>query len=391
MPFIKIKVSHVKVLYMYKLALVKEACYQDLWVCDKSDGYKKLLESSLLRVGPVGLLEIFNGDFYILETNKSKVAQELRSSQIYNLTEKDYEQIENTIPELSNKSPREIARNPGSIYWNDYDIVISINFAVPIKIRKKYKNVVWICLTGEGKFPVGLNSWDYLISHNCPSSPFLDRAIIDMPYTFISSDFLIKNFNKDIEKSGIYFEVNSFNQHWPSSRNEESIPAEFKKLGIPLRFHNGDTKSHLDHLIFAKYFIKYQGRPLRGNSFIEAISSECICFLSYSDCFGKLNLPRFCYYSDIEELMKKIDILENDNNKRLDLILEQKTVLDSIISNVDLQFKQAIEEKRNNKRKNMATLKEKFFKLFSYLYYSLIVRIKIPGIDKIDFLPPMHE
>ena len=143
--------------------------------------------------------------------------------------------------------------------------------------------------------------------------------------------------------------------------------------------------------MFAKYFVKYEGRSLRGNSFIEAISSECICFLSYSDCFGKLNLPSFCYYSDIEELMKKIHILENDNNKRLDLILEQKTVLDNIISNVDLQFKQAIEEKRKNKRKNIATLKEKFFKLFLYLYYSLIVRIKIPGIDKVDFLPPMHE
>ena len=33
---------------MYKLALVKEACYQDLWVCDKSDGYKKLLERSIV-------------------------------------------------------------------------------------------------------------------------------------------------------------------------------------------------------------------------------------------------------------------------------------------------------------------------------------------------------
>ena len=35
----------------------------------------------------------------------------------------------------------------------------------------------------------------------------------------------------------------------------------------------------------------------KGNSFIEAISSECICFLSYSDCFGKLNLPNFWFYT----------------------------------------------------------------------------------------------
>ena len=32
---------------------------------------------------------------------------------------------------------------------------------------------------------------------------------------------------------------------------------------------------------------------LGGNSFIEAISSECVCFLGYSDCFGKLIFPIF--------------------------------------------------------------------------------------------------
>ena len=376
---------------MYKLALVKEACYQDLWTCDKSEGYKKLLESSLLRVGPVGLLEIFDGDFYILETNKSKTAKKIRSSQIYHLTEEDYEKIENTVPKLFNKSPKEIANNPESIFWNNYDIVISINFAVPIKIRKKFKNIVWICLTGEGKFPVGINSWDYLISHNCPSSPFLERAIIDMPYTFISSDFLIKNFYKGIEKNGIYFEVNSFNTHWPSSKNKVNIPTNFKDLGIPLRFHNGDMKSHLDQLIISKYFIKYEGRQLRGNSFIEAISSDCICFLKYSDCYGKLNLPHFCYYSDIKELLEKIKILENNNNKRLELLLEQKNVLESITKNVDFQFQQAIKRKRKNKGRRITRLKENFFKLFSFLYYCLLVRINVHGINKIEFIPPMYE
>ncbi len=374
---------------MYKLALVKEACYQDLWTCDKSKGYKKLLESSFLRVGPVGLLEIFDGDFYILKTNKSNTAKKLRLSQLPHLKEKDYERIENTVPKFLNKSLKEIAINPESICWNNYDIVISINFAVPIKIRKKYKNIVWLCLTGEGKFPIGINYWDYLITQNCPSSPFLERALIDMPYTFISSNFLIKNFNKDIEKNGIYFEVNSFNTHW--TREKVNIPTNFKDLGIPLRFHNGDMKSHIDQLIISKYFVKYQGRTLRGNSFIEAISSECICFLKYSDCYGKLNLPSFCYYSDIKELMEKINILENNNNKRLELILEQKNVLDRITQNVDLQFKQAIERKRKNKGRKITRLKEKFFKLFSYLYYCLLVRINIHGINKIEFLPPMYE
>ena len=376
---------------MFKIALVKEACYQDLWTCDKAEGFKNLLESTLLRIGPVGLLEIFDGDFFILQTNKTRIAKKLRSSQIYHLKEKDYEKIENTISELNNKSPKEIAHNPESVLWDKYDIVVSINFAVPITIRKKHKKIVWICLTGEGKFPVGLNSWDYLISHNCPSSPYLGQAIIDMPYTFISSNFLMKNFHKNIEKSGIYFEAHSFNIHWPSTNNKRLKSSKFNNIGIPLRFHSGDIKSHLDQLISSKYFVKYEGRALRGNSFIEAISAECVCFLGYSDCFGKLNLPSFCYYRSLDELIEKINLLENDNNQRLRLIEDQKKILDKIISNVELQLDQAVAKKRNYHNKKLLRFQEKFLKFFSYFYYSLIVRIKIHGLDKEDFLPPMYE
>ena len=173
---------------MYKIALVKEACYQDLWICDQSLGLKSLLESSLMRTGPLGLLEVLNCDFFILKTNKSKIAKRFRSIGMP-LSEK----IANTKSELFKVSPNEIAKDPESVIWSNYDIVISINFAVPIHIRNKYKKLVWICLPGEGKFPVKTNSWDYFISHNCPSSARLRESIIDMPYTFISSDFFIRN------------------------------------------------------------------------------------------------------------------------------------------------------------------------------------------------------
>ena len=375
---------------MYKLALVKEACYQDLWVCEKSKGLKNLLHSTLLRTGPIGLLDVFNGDFFIVETNKSKFAKKLRKKQVTHLTEKDYEKIENTRSELFEESPLDIAKSPDSIDWHKYDIIISINFAVPIKIRKKYKNLVWICLPGEGKYPVGLNSWDYLISHNCPSSPCLNSTVIDMPYTLLSSNFLIDNFNKGEKKNGLYFEVNSFNTHWPTSK-KKIYPSLFNKLNIPLRFHDGDSKSHINKLISSKYFIKYKGRSIRGNSFIEAISSECVCFLSYSDCYGKLNLPSFCYYYDLNELIKKVNILEKNDNYRLEIIAEQKLMLNKIMTNVDLQFEQALARKRNSNKKKTSHLKEKFFKLFSYIYYSLLMRIKIHGIDSFEFIPPMHE
>ena len=72
-----------------------------------------------------------------------------------------------------------------------YQNLILNQFKIPKNIRKKFNTLVWICLTGEGKFPLGVNSWDYFISHNCPISPYLSKGIIDMPYSFISSNFLM--------------------------------------------------------------------------------------------------------------------------------------------------------------------------------------------------------
>ena len=375
---------------MYRLAIVKEACYQDLWTCEQSKGLVNLLKSSLLRIGPLGLLDIFKGDFFILKTNNSKYARKLRLKQVNNFSDQDYIDVENRKSKLFGETTYDLAKEANSIQWENYDIVISINFAVPINIRKEYKDLVWICMTGEGKFPLGTNLWDYFISHNCPSSPYLNRGIIDMPYTLISSNFLITNFKKNKEKNGVYFEVNCFNKINNYYIKQSPLPNQFKELGMPLRFHNDDMEAHINKLVISKYFVKYGGRAVRGNSFIEAISAECVCFLGYSDCFGKINLPEFCYYSNLDELLEKIKILENNDKKRLKIIEEQKIILNQIIRNVNLQFEQAIKNKKSKKSLN-TKIKDKILRALSFFYYYLLARVKVLAIEKDNFLPPLYE
>ena len=48
---------------MFKIAFIKEACYQDLWIGDNNDTSSDLIKSTLLRTGPIGLLEIFGSDW----------------------------------------------------------------------------------------------------------------------------------------------------------------------------------------------------------------------------------------------------------------------------------------------------------------------------------------
>ena len=83
---------------MFKIAFIKEACYQDLWIGDNNDATSDLIRSTLLRTGPIGLLEVFRSDFFIVKSNNSKAGQKIRFCQIpkYKISKEDYKSIERT-------------------------------------------------------------------------------------------------------------------------------------------------------------------------------------------------------------------------------------------------------------------------------------------------------
>ena len=63
-----------------KFALVKQDVYQDLYVCSsKADGIEAL-ESTLMRIGPLSLIEDYHADFFIIKENKDRKSTRLNSS-----------------------------------------------------------------------------------------------------------------------------------------------------------------------------------------------------------------------------------------------------------------------------------------------------------------------
>ena len=199
---------------MFKIAFIKEACFQDLWIGDNNDTSSDLIRSTLMRTGPIGLLEIFGSDFFIVKSNNSKAAQKIRFSQIHQLSNEDYKLIERTKIRIKSsrlpfRSPNDFSCDAEKINWSKYDIVISLNFAVPISIRKKHPSILWVCMTGEGRFPVQSSCWDYFISHDYPNTPVAELKIINMPYTFIPPRYIFDTFKTPQKKKGIYIEVQS--------------------------------------------------------------------------------------------------------------------------------------------------------------------------------------
>ena len=89
-------------------------------------------------------MESFGGDFFIVKSNNSKAGQKIRFCQIPKdyLSKEDYKLIESTKIKINSsrlplRCPNDFSIDAEDINWSKYDIVISLNFAVPISIRRK--------------------------------------------------------------------------------------------------------------------------------------------------------------------------------------------------------------------------------------------------------------
>mgnify|MGYP007000430813 len=72
-----------------------------------------------------------------------------------------------------------------------------------------------------------------------------------------------------------------------------------------------------------KYFIKLSGRPVRGNSFLEAMSASSLCLLHYNDCYGKIPFHQYCYFNNENHLIEKLQFLEKNNEFLIELLNHQ--------------------------------------------------------------------
>jgi hypothetical protein len=334
------------------IAIVKEACYQDLWVGASGEEPEVLAVNTHLRLGPLAFLSNWKADFIILNSNYERKSNAFRRTQVKKASPSFCLQVERREGVGKNSQttriPLEYAKDPNAIAWSKYNVVISLNIAVPYKIRIAHPQVTWICLPGEGTLPCSIDGWHYLISHNCPNSPLPQGKIIHMPYTLLDPFFIESKFASGEKRSGIYLEVNSCPQskrhNW--RENIQGLDLLMDRTSLNVMYHPNTTEGHISSLVKSKYFVKLGGRPTRGNSFIEAISAGLVCFLSTTDCFGGVPLLSYCYYENDLELAEKINELEKSDLLRLQLVSRQRERLQEVL---DLSYRQLVYAAKHSK------------------------------------------
>ncbi len=321
-----------------KICCVKQDVYQDLYVGDNNISKKELLFSSMMRVGPFALIYDLSGDFYIIKEENTEECQTY--NQFLRGFGGNYKKLKtdllNTIPGNhffepgSDKPNGYYAVGSENIQWDDYDIVISINFSIPSNIVKKHHNILWCYLIGENNLHL-LDSpkYDYDIALNqdlITEDYDMSSSIIYFPYTFLSKDTLSKLFINNTIVNSIFIEINSCRD-----RPVKSCPELFNKISndfsLDILVHNQNIKNNLINLQKSKYFVKFGGRNIRGNSVIEAISSNTLVIMDKTKTGYDFLIPDECNITTEHQLYNKIKYFQENETEYQNCMNYQKNIL----------------------------------------------------------------
>lgn len=369
---------------LLKIALVKQVVYQDLYVCPTGEKDPvKVLFSSMGRVGPMGLLADLDADFYIVNTTKAPET---------NIWKKVIPHLAKYLPRLEtqtlDKIPGQEFKQPGSPYpngrfavdvdavdWGRYDIVVSINVALPTATVLKYPRTLFAYMIGEANLATRRVYFDYDVALNQMARGLVAQhtgRVVDFPYTFVDSctleRILRKATGRPPRKEGIFMEINS-----TTERPVRHVPPHFQPLvdaGYPIILHKQKIEDNLRGIYDSKYFVKMGGRTIRGNSVAEAVSLGSLAIMDRSQVIHKELIIDECNVKTMDEVVALINRLEKDDGLYRRLLEKERAALHRYFFDAPLQ---SLENCLEDKRRNCAPRTYRWFeKLRDKLYLHLI-------------------
>lgn len=322
-----------------RICLVKQETFGDLYTQPRLRG-KELLYSTIHRSGPIGLFGAKSFDFFILkisDSEESTVWKYLHADMDGPLPEdilavKD-KPIVNGRGELITAVPQsQVAVSMFDVSWEQYDVIISINFSVDEKIIRDHPKQLWCYMLQEPSMRhykqsmvQPLFSYDLFLNQKF-TYQFSQRRRheVNFPYNFMHAESF-KSLQPKIDsvREGVFVEIHSVVNLTPGQKD---ALAKFGSVRFPTeeRF-----EAVLDKMMKSKYFISLRGQHLAfkiwGNSMIDAVGAG---LLAFGDPREYHNLDLFTTFTSIrsvEEFMDKIKRLENDPERyKEELALQQR-------------------------------------------------------------------
>lgn len=321
-----------------KIALVKQEIYQDLYVCPSEEkDASQILFSSQGRVGPIGLMAELGADFYIVKEEYDQETQ-IYKKVIPHISQHLYLLKTQTLDKLPGQgfkqpgSPHangEFAQDAFQIDWGQYDIVISINISLPIRLIKKYPRTLFAYMIGEANLATRKAHFGYDITLNQMARGIITDKLygaVDFPYTFLKGDTLEKLMTHTLKRSsikqGVFMEINS-----TTERPVTKVPSHFQPLeemGQKIILHKQKISDNLQSIFDAKYFVKMGGRTIRGNSVAEAISLGTLVIMNRNEIIHKELIIDECHVKTMNDTLALIKKLEENPDEYNRLLKKQQ-------------------------------------------------------------------
>lgn len=352
-----------------KVCLVKQNTTYDLYTKTEG-GLKSIVESSNWRLGPAALWEAFDVDFRIVNENNAKECK------IGNKHWGRYVTNWDIWPDGKEAEEAE------SIEWSQYDIVISIDIAIPSKIVRKFRKVMWCYYFIEGGTS-GIDTvhkgspfygYNAFFNHRLPRKKLLNnnlqvnsmitkrRSVLDFPYYLLSSQSIRSIYAESSEciRDGImlshhsYKVISELEQKALSQigtlysnttmKQDTKYNNQTELLSVPWQWQQAGLSSisDLHKLEFkSKYLVVHPAcRIMAGLALIEAISAGCLA-LAPKDLvvgFPELINERL-NYSSFEELLSILSELENNpsfylEEKQLQCLKVDKYCFETPVANL---------------------------------------------------------
>ena len=284
--------------YNAKVAIIKQDMYPDLYLAEPGD--KDFFKKSVRRSGPLGLVDFFECDFYIVKTEDDEECNLWRKkiTQAGHSSEEKWLKLPHMLS-YAGKTQAQCAINYSEIPFDEYDIIISFDFSIPERVVKQFPSQLWCYYISEPPLDSYVESWekplcgyDVFFSQRFRTEQQLSKSksrhtkhhIIDMPYVAASSMTYSSLFEFEKKKKQTNQKPTAI---LPKYLNKELTSEQKNRLSdkLEIKTAHGNIEKYLSTLYNADYYLKLGPKKKFGNETIEAVAAGCL-FLSSKQGFA---------------------------------------------------------------------------------------------------------
>lgn len=326
----------------HRVALVKQSLYQDLYCAPPGQAPVQTARSSLRRTGPLGLLLDLGASFWMVSEDPAPECRSWEESVGSNPATREVDlsrarsfpkQPLSSSHPFPGKTPHELSVAVDEIPWRDFDVVISVDIAVPIRLIRWFPQIRWVYFPADPgtltakrarrRPPEGFSTALTHTHRRFPVRPGLGPATVECPYSFQSPS--------------------SWDWVWPAADGREGVmiehqthdllaPEDLRQLETlgTLRKPSGSVSDVASSLRRSKYYLRLKGGPLTGNGQVEAIMAGCLALGDPSTFVQRSLFTPATICRTVPETIEKIRRFEEDPGHFQKSLREQQAVAEFI-------------------------------------------------------------